>query len=164
MTYYELVKKIQELCEDHKQVQSYGYGVLSNIETPLVNPDRRYPYVFLNPTQHSLQPGTARLRFNMIVMDLSHGDFRDVPNNETGTGLDTIILHGEDFVLRAQSDSLQIINDILSALRYDLAETDITLQVTLTPFEERFNDTVAGMTATIEIILPNNLNFCIAPF
>ena len=86
MTYYELVKAIQTLCEDHKQVQSYGYGVLSNIETPLVNSDRRYPYVFLNPTQHTLNEGVARIRFNMIVMDLAHGDFRDVPNDAVCRG------------------------------------------------------------------------------
>lgn len=164
MTYYELVKAIQTLCEDHKQVQSYGYGVLSNIETPLVNSDRRYPYVFLNPTQHTLNEGVARIRFNMIVMDLAHGDFRDVPNAAPVWGTGDITIYGEDLVLQAQSDCMQIITDILSALRYDLQETDVTMQVQLTPFEERFNDTVAGMTATIEIILPNTLNFCIAPF
>lgn len=163
MTYYELVKAIQTLCEEHKQVQSYGYGNISNIETPLVNPGRNYPYVFLNPTQHQLGEGIARLRFNMIVMDLASEDFRDNKNDST-FGASDITLYGEDFVLRAQSDSLQIITDILSALRYDLQETDVTLSVTLTPFEERFNDTVAGMTASIEVILPSTLNFCIAPF
>ena len=167
MTYFELVKAIQDLCEQHLQVQSYGYGNISNLETPLVNPGKNYPYVFLNPTQHQIGEGIARLRFNLIVMDLAGEDFRDNYNDETGLGRADVTLYGEDFVLQAQSDCLQIITDILSALRYDtpLSDvTDVTLQVSVTPFEERFNDTVAGMTATIEVILPNTLNFCIAPF
>ena len=41
---------------------------------------------------------------------------------------------------------------------------DLTLNVSLTPFKERFQDTVAGMTATLEIEIPNRLNECIAPF
>lgn len=163
MTYYSLVKAIQTACQNHKQVQSYGYGMLSNIESPLVYEDRRYPYVFLNPTQHTMQEGQLLYRFNMIVMELAGEDFRDVPNDEADAFTDDIVLKGEDLVLYAQSDCLLIINDILAELRYAIAETDVTLQVGLTPFEERFNDTVAGMTATIEVVLPNTLNQCDSP-
>lgn len=165
MTYFELVKAIQTACEQHKQLQSYGYGALSNVETPMINGDRRYPYAFLNPQPHQLGEGQIRYRFNLIVMDLAHGDFRDVPNvTPAPAGQGTIILQGEDFVLRAQSDSLQIITDLLARLRYEILDTDVVLQTSVTPFEERFNDTVAGMTAVIEIILPHTLNYCDAPF
>ena len=40
---------------------------------------------------------------------------------------------------------------------------DLTLNVNLTPFKERFQDTLAGMTATLEIEIPFALNNCIAP-
>lgn len=163
MTYYSLVKAIQTACQNHKQVQSYGYGNLSNIETPLVYEDRRYPYVFLNPTTHTMQEGTILYRFNMIVMDLAGEDFRDVPNDEASIFTANIVIKSEDTILYAQSDCLLIINDILSELRYAIEDTDVTLNVGLTPFEERFNDTVAGMTATIEVVLPNTLNQCDSP-
>jgi len=144
MTYYSLVKAIQTACENHKQVQSYGYGNLSNIETPLVHEDRRYPYVFLNPTQHAMQEGTILYRFNMIVMEMAQTD---------------------SDVLAVQSDCQQYIDDILAQLRFGYTDQiDLTLNVTLTPFKERFQDTVAGMTATLEVVVPSPLNQCIAPF
>ena len=43
-------------------------------------------------------------------------------------------------------------------------QMDIQLSVNLTPFKERFQDTVAGMTATIEIEVTKPINKCIAPF
>lgn len=152
MTYFELVKKIQEICENHKQVQSYGYGVLSNIENPLVYDDRRYPYVFLNPTPHTMTNGQLTYNFNMIVMDLASDDYRD---NFTEW-------KKEDLVLRAQSDMLLIINDILGYLEYELDPNypGVELGITVTPFEEKHNDSVAGMTATIKLIVPNRLSAC----
>ena len=152
MTYFELVKKIQEICENHKQVQSYGYGVLSNIESPMIYEDRRYPYVFLNPTNHTMATGQITYNFNMIVMDLAGGDHID---NFT----DWV---AEDLTLRAQSDMLLIINDILGYLQYELDpnQPGVELGITLTPFEEKHNDSVAGMTATIKLVLPNRLSAC----
>lgn len=152
MTYFDLVKQIQQICENHKQVQSYGYGVLSNIETPLVHEDRRYPYVFLNPVPGTLAEGQITYNFNMIVMDLASEDYRD--NFTTWKG--------EDLVLRAQSDMLLIINDILGYLRYELDPQlpGVDLNISIAPFEEKHNDSVAGMTATIRLTLPNRLSAC----
>ena len=67
--------------------------------------------------------------------------------------------------LKAQSNCQQYIDDILSRLRFHYTDqVDLTLNVSLTPFKERFQDTVAGMTATLEIVVPERLNECIAPF
>lgn len=158
MRYFELVKAIQTACENHPMIQSYGYGYISNIETPLVNGDRRYPYLFLNPSDHQLTEGTIRYRFNLIAMDLAGEDFVDDATTKQ------VYLHGEDLVLQAQSDCLLYIQDILAELRYNQTlDTDVVLTTNLTPFEERFDDTVAGMTATIEIVVPNTLNRCDSP-
>lgn len=152
MTYYELVKKIQEICENHLQVQSYGYGELHNIENPLIFEDRRYPYVFLNPVPGTLAQGQVTYNFNMIVMDLASNDYKD---NFTEW-------KREDLVLRAQSDMLLIINDILGYLRYELDpnEPGVELNISIAPFEEKHYDNVAGITATIRLVLPNRLSAC----
>ena len=163
MRYYNLVKAIQQACEEHKQVQSYGYGNISNIETPLVHGDKRYPYVFVNPTSHTLTEGTLRYRFNLIVMDLAGEDYLDTNPGGEGPSAVTIQIKSEDLILYAQSDSILIINDILSQLRYAINDTDVVLNVALTPFEERFDDTVAGCTATIEVVVPNLLDQCDSP-
>jgi hypothetical protein len=67
--------------------------------------------------------------------------------------------------LKVQSDCQQYIDDILANLRFakPYQDFDLTLNVNLTPFKERFQDTVAGMTATLEMELPLALNDCITP-
>jgi hypothetical protein len=68
-------------------------------------------------------------------------------------------------VLQVQSDCEQYVDDIIAALRFGTdMQMDIQLSVNLTPFKERFQDTVAGMTATIEIEVTKPINKCIAPF
>jgi len=149
MTYYEIVNRIQEVVQDHEILVDFGYGALTDIKT--VDEDTRvnYPYAFLNPTQSTRTAQSIVYRFNLIVMEVVQDD----PNQK---------FNG---YLKAQSNCQQYIDDILSRLRFHYTDqVDLTLNVSLTPFKERFQDTVAGMTATLEIEIPNRLNECIAPF
>ena len=158
MTYYEIVKLIQQACENHKQVQSYGYGMLSNIQAPQVLQQRNYPYVFLNPTQHALTEHQIEYNFNLIIMDLAlSDDFKD-QINQNGTA--QLFVQQEDTVLSAQSGCLQIGLDIMAHFRYSSLGTDVVVQTSAVPFEERFDDTVSGMTLGLRIILPNPLSAC----
>jgi len=149
MTYKEIVDKIAFICNQHYIVQDFGYGALTDIKT--VNDDGtqrvNYPYVFLNPTQSARTGQSITYRFNLIAMDVCEEE------------------QGYSNWLEVQSACQQYIDDILAQLRFGkpLLNADLTLNVNLTPFKERFQDTVAGMTATLEIEVPNKLNDCIVP-
>ena len=150
MTYKEIVDRVKDIVFRHKQLADFGYGSLSDIKTRSQNDtgdgsatQADYPYVFLNPTSHTRTGQSITYRFNMIVMEM-------VPEAD---------------YLDGQSVCQQYIDDILSELRFGYTDqVDLTLNVTLTPFKERFQDTVAGMTATLEVVVPIALNQCIAPF
>lgn len=143
MTYKEIVDRVRQVVEDHKQLVDFGYGSLSDIKTNGDDREADYPYVFLNPTTHTRTGQSIIYRFNMIVMEM-------VPE--------------ADYLI-GQSECQQYIDDILAHLRFGFTDQiDLTLNVTLTPFKERFQDTVAGMTATLEIEVPSSLNDCIAPY
>ena len=87
-------------------------------------------------------PQAITYRFNLIVMDMVK----------------------DDDYLKIQSECQQYIDDILAHLRFHYTDqVDLTLNVTLTPFKERFQDEVAGMTATLEIEIPNRLSDCYTP-
>ncbi len=149
MTYKEIVDKIAFICNQHYIVQDFGYGALTDIKT--VNDDGtqrvNYPYVFLNPTQSARTGQSITYRFNLIAMDVCEEE------------------SGYSNWLEVQSACQQYIDDILAQLRFGkpLLNADLTLNVNLTPFKERFQDTLAGMTATLEIEVPNKLNDCIVP-
>lgn len=157
MTYQELIDAFRQFAADHKQIMSWGYGQISDIEYP-IDPatnklkERDYPYLFLNPTNHTYTQGTVTYRFNVIVMQLAEDEL--IP----------IGFSGVDSVVKGQSDALLIIADFMAWLEYtDQIDTQVVRSTGLTPFKERFNDTVAGMTAQLEVQLRNTLDLCIAP-
>ena len=158
MTYFEIVNRIKDIVFRHKMLVDFGYGNLSDIKSVAQNydingisdtgrsdqsDDTDYPYVFVNPQNHQRTGQSISYRFNLIVMDQAKNAFE---------------------VLKVQSDCQQYIDDIISELRFDYKDAaDVILNVSLSPFKERFQDTVAGMTATLEIQVANNINNCIAP-
>jgi hypothetical protein len=140
MTYKEIVDRIGEVAKDHRMIADFGYGNLSDIKA---QEEVNYPYLFLNPTTHARTEQTLTYRFNLIMMDMC--------NDET--------------YLKIQSQCQQYIDDVLAHLTYHYKDqVDLQLNITLTPFKERFQDVVAGMTATIEMELPAALSDCYTPF
>jgi hypothetical protein len=140
MTYKEIVDRIKEVVDGHLMLSDFGYGNLSDIKANNEgNESADYPYAFLNPTNHSRSGQAVTYRFNLIVMDM---------------------VLDQDY-LKIQSECQQYIDDILGNLRFGYTDQiDLTLNVTLTPFKERFQDDVAGMTATLEIVIPQRLSDC----
>lgn len=187
MTYKELVDRIALICDQHPIIRDFGYGAISdlktmnseninNLVTTTLEEDAMtlYPYVFLNPSQSTRTSQAISYRFNMIVMDtvLPNGlevlegsggagdiDQKDPPYNQT---------------LQVQSDCQQYIDDIIAALRFGISRPpvgsinpwlmDVQLSVNLTPFKERFADTVAGFTATLDVMIAQPINDCKTPF
>ena len=154
MTYKDVVDSVALAVHQHKILRDFGYGAITDIKTVATDSASPatvdYPYIFLNPTQGSRNGQAITYRWNLISMDVVQED----PDN------------GYQNYLRVQSECQQYIDDILAFLRFEspLKKFDLTLNVQLTPFKERFQDSVAGMTATLEVEVPQALNNCITPF
>jgi hypothetical protein len=156
MTYQEIVNRIQSVVDNHFQLADFGYGDLSDLKTRFENTSgdsavqADYPYLFLNPGTHSRTGSTITYNFNMIVMDMTRGEVDDQPYNNQ---------------LAIQSQCQQMIDDVLANLYYgfkDLPEV-VRTNISYQPFNERFQDAVSGMTASLSIEVPQGLNDCIAP-
>lgn len=155
MTYEQLINAFKLFSIEHLQINCFGYGNISDIEVPVdletgAPIQRSYPYIFFNPTAHTWGNNSITYRFNVIVMDLT--------TEYTPTGFS-----GLNSEIKAQSDSLLIIGDFLAWLDYQLSDDSLIRNTSITPFKERFQDTVAGMTAAVEFELPKGLNFCDVP-
>ena len=157
MTYQELVNKIQTIVNEHYMLADFGYGDLSDLKTRFENTSGNeqvqadYPYCFLNPASHSRNQSAVTYNFNMIVMDMARGEVSDDPFNN---------------MLAIQSQCQQYIDDIIAKLWND-ADPKMNViysNLTYTPFNERFADDVAGMTANLQIQVSVPINDCIAPF
>ena len=155
MTYKDVLSDLTNLLDRHKMIQTWGYGNLSDLVSPFKKEDKTgndtivydidYPYAFLQPLQHSLQKGKVAYNFNLIMMEQCENDPTEI--------------------IQAQSNCQQYIQDVLAEIYYNYDQKyDFTLNSSLTPFKEKYDDTVSGMTANIQIEIPMILDDCIAPF
>ena len=157
MTYKEIINRFRTITEDHLMLEDFGYGDLSDLKyvSQLGTEEERvsYPYLYLLPSSSTRNGPVMQYAFNMIVMDMARP--------EDGADTDKF-----DNYITIQSQCQQYIDDVLAQLYYfykDQPEIALT-GITYTPFKEKYQDVVAGMTATINIAVPTPLNECIAPF
>jgi len=157
MTYQEIVNRIQFITGQHKMLVDFGYGDLSDLKSRFENNSgdsavqADYPYLFLNPGVHGRNQGMVTYNFNMVVMDMAREEVSDQPYNN---------------MLAIQSQCQQYIDDVLAYLYFEYKDNPDVIYsgVTYIPFNERFQDNVAGMTATLTIQVPQPLDNCVAPF
>ena len=157
MTYKEIINRFRTITDNHLMLQDFGYGDLSDLKyvSQLGTAEERvsYPYLYLLPSSSNRQGPVMNYSFNMIIMDMARP--------EDGADTDKY-----DNYITIQSQCQQYIDDVLAQLYYyykDQPEIELT-GITYTPFKEKYQDVVAGMTATISIAVPTPLNECIAPF
>lgn len=139
MTYRELVEYLENKIENHKLISQYGFGNLSDIETP-ENGSPLYPYGFLRPQNITIGAHANQFDFELILMDYV---------------FDTTYAHVDGV-----SRMLQILSDIVDDLRTHNRDIDINLTVSAAPFKERFKDNVVGVTATLQIVTAEPLDGC----
>jgi hypothetical protein len=154
-TYKEIVDLFKQAAFDHLMIEDFGYGALSDIKTrnQSSNNDEEvnYPYAFLNPTTHQRTQGMVTYGFNLIMMDMAREELSEGHKQY-------------DNFLAIQSQCQQYIDDMVAHLWALDGRQDIQFTMTYTPFVERFEDEVAGMTAAITIQVPISINDCIAPY
>lgn len=141
MTYKQLVDSIKTVTEKHYMIADFGYGQVSDIKNSGDQTEADYPYAFMIPAAHTRAERSITYRFNLIMMEM--------------------VLDGD--YLTTQSNCQQYLDDIIAELKLGDLQLDTNINVSLTPFKERFQDEVAGMTAFLEIEIPEALNLCIAP-
>jgi len=157
MTYKDIINRFRSITEAHLMLEDFGYGDLSDLKyvSQLGSDEERvsYPYLYLLPSSSTRNGPVMNYAFNMIVMDMARP--------EDGANTDKF-----DNYITIQSQCQQYIDDVLAQLYYfykDQPEIQLT-GITYTPFKEKYQDVVAGMTATITIAVPTPLNECIAPY
>ena len=151
MTYKEIINRVRDIVQAHLQLQSFGYGQLSDLKTQVqLTAEADYPYLFLVPNTHSRSKNVMTYNFNMIVMDMARTEEGDQFGN----------------YITIQSDCQQYIDDVLAHLYWfyqDQPEVQL-VNITYTPFKEKYQDELAGMTATLTIQVPSIIDDCIAPY
>lgn len=156
-----IVDDFQLLANRHKQINSFGFGDLDEFTYQVDRRDKEvnlsdqapyYPYLYVVPANVIQDFGFMTFEFNLIVSDIMK---RDMDNM-------TDIL----------SDTLQIMNDVISMFRLSVTEQlgnyneyyYLDDAVTMVPFIEQYEDLLCGYSATIRIKTKTYLDRCVAAF
>ena len=156
-----IVDDFQLLANRHKQINSFGFGDLDEFTYQVDRRDKEvnlsdqapyYPYLYVVPANVIQDFGFMTFEFNLIVSDIMK---RDMDNM-------TDIL----------SDTLQIMNDVISMFRLSVTEQlgdynkyyYLDDAVTMVPFIEQYEDLLCGYSATLRIKTKTYLDRCVAAF
>jgi hypothetical protein len=146
--FYNITKTIKDTLEAHSQVNVVTYGDIYDVD---LNKQTIFPLSHITVNQATFEGQTVRMSITVIAMDVvdeTKEDPRDQNEPFYGT-------NNEQDILNTQ---LAVINDLVTELRRGTLYTDLYQldgNPTCVPFTERFENLLAGWTATFDVLLSN---------
>jgi len=146
MNYKEIVDLIKDTCNNHFFINQFGYGDISDINTPENEEPVNYPYAFLNPVSVNNNGIVSNFSFNLIIMTQGYENTTDE--------------------IEQQSNCIKYLEDILGRVNNTLTNplVEFNLPFSITPFKERFSDDVIGATGSVVVTYPTPFNECESPY
>jgi hypothetical protein len=142
VNYKQLIDDMEEIARAHEQVNSFGYGDITqltmNVDT---EKEPEYPRFYIVPGDTTLNESELSYNLQMIFADRLEDDYsnqRDVMN-----------------------DMLEIAKDVFTVLY--LSEYESEWNATVEPFLESYETILAGWTLNVTITQPHDYNRCILP-
>ena len=146
--FYNLTKTIKDTLESNSQVNVVTFGDIFDID---LNKQTIFPLSHIMVNQASFEGQIVRVNVSVICMDVVDETKQD-PKAQAEPFYGT---NNEQDILNTQ---LAVINDLVSKMRKGTLYTDLYQldgNPTCLPFSERFENLLAGWTATFDVLLPN---------
>jgi hypothetical protein len=146
--FYNLTKTIKDTLEANSQVNVVTFGDIFDID---LNKQTIFPLSHIMVNQASFEGQIVRVNVSVICMDVVDETKQD-PKAQAEPFYGT---NNEQDILNTQ---LAVINDLVSKMRKGTLYTDLYQldgNPTCLPFSERFENLLAGWTATFDVLLPN---------
>ena len=158
ITFRNVVGYLETIAEKHYEINSFHSGMLDEVDLNKLGATD-YTMLYAEPGTVIVDKGVLTYSFTIYVMDMINEELGDSPNNQRVGRVDTY------------SETLQIIQDVINEfhqnLHPDLSWVDenvvLTLPINAEPFTARFDNTLTGWTATLNVQVPNANNLCISP-
>lgn len=146
--FYNITKTIKDTLEAHSQVNVVTFGDIFDVD---LNKQTIFPLSHLMINQASFEGQVVRVNVSVMCMDVVD-ETKEDPRNQNEPFYGT---NNEQDILNTQ---LAVINDLVTKLRKGTLYTDLYQldgNPTCLPFSERFENLLAGWTATFDVLLPN---------
>jgi hypothetical protein len=148
--FYRVTDIIRETLQADVNCNTVTYGDITQVD---LNKQTIFPlaHVIVN----SVTSGEQTLTFNISVLAM---DIVDISKSE-----DVNIFVGNDNEQDVLNTQLAVLNKLIQKLRIGnlyVSKYQILGDVSLEPFRDRFENQIAGWTATMDIIIENDVNVC----
>jgi hypothetical protein len=142
--------------KNHPSIGVATYGDIADFDTKEFP---AYPVANLQITDTSFGLSTTNYTIQLLVADKIKNK-----NNESSGSLNQQSIDyfsGVDDTIDIHNNTLGIINDLASYTQRGIAGFDIDGEITCLPFADRFNNGLAGWSATFNVITHNNKDRCL---
>ena len=148
ITYNQIVKKFEDIITANKFIKTFVAGDIYEIDLT----ETTYMYAHLSIESATFHNAQLTYSFRLYVMD--------IVNKDEGNENDVL------------SDTLQVINDVISEFRNGsstfgletMQDYEIQDTISCSPFTERFDNEVSGWSADIDVTVINHYNACNNPY
>lgn len=148
--FYRVTDKIRETLQADVNCNTVTYGDITQVDL-----DKQTIFPLAHIIVNSVTSNDTVLRFNISVLAM---DIVDVSKEE-----DVNIFVGNDNEQDVLNTQLAVLNKLIQKLRIGNLYVDkyqVLDDVVIEPFRDRFENQIAGWTATMDIVIENSVNVC----
>lgn len=148
--FYRVTDKIRETLQADVNCNTVTYGDITQVD---LNKQTIFPLAHI--IVNSVTSNDTVLTFNISVLAM---DIVDVSKDE-----DVNIFVGNDNEQDVLNTQLAVLNKLIQKLRIGNLYVDkyqVLDDVVIEPFRDRFENQIAGWTATMDIVIENSVNVC----
>jgi hypothetical protein len=146
--FYDITTKLKDTLEAHSQVNVVTTGDLFDVD---LNKQTIFPLSHIVINQATFEGQVVRMSVSLVCMDLVD-DTKENPRAQAEP------FYGTSNVQDILNTQLAVINDVVQELRRGTLYSELYQldgNPTCTPFLERFENLLAGWTATFDVLLAN---------
>jgi len=158
ISFRNVVGYLETIAEKHFEINSFHSGQLDEVDLNKLGATD-YIILYAEPGTVVVDKGLLTYNFSIYVMDMINEEVGDDPNRQRVGRVDTY------------SQTLNIIQDVINEFHQNLhpdlswvnSDVVLSLPINAEPFTARFDNTLTGWTATLNVQVPNQNNLCISP-
>ena len=146
--FYDITTKLKDTLQAHSQVNVVTTGDLFDVD---LNKQTIFPLSHIIVNQATFEGQVVRMSVSLVCMDVVD-DTKEDPRAQPEP------FYGTSNVQDILNTQLAVINDVVQELRRGTLYSDLYQldgNPTCTPFLERFENLLAGWTATFDVLLAN---------
>jgi hypothetical protein len=153
--YYNVLNYFKTIMNNHPTIEVVTQGDLSDIDTKEYP---AYPMGNINITDSVFTANTTEFTVQLIVAD----KVKEKNNESSGSAnKQAIAFYGTDDVVDIHANTLAVLNDLTAYTQRGVAGFEINGEITCQPFYDRFNNGLAGWSATFTLTTHNDKNRCL---